>query len=935
MKKRILALALAGTTAFSVFGAAVTADAASSHVVFGNDPYTSYQAASVNYAKTDNYTAYNPYTQKTVELTKGQYEALTYATWDALWQADLSSRTEFTKAQNELGYTVLTTETVYKHSLTYAGTELPYKVFYSTVATPVSSEDKVSAGMTVEQYKAEVGTTYGYINSNDVYNNRGLVYSYEEIEKNVQDQMKKNNFEKIKENFKKNDNGTVTVNPQYRYQYNYAYGDGELVVTELSRKGEVVENGNVYAYDYFSSDNGILQFGEAWDDAAFRKTADYKALQSTGNASNLIDVLTKIDTKATNGVLDQADAITGMGGYYDARVSVIQEYEDFLVELGLKEYTWGGKLENTEVSPKEFLAMYSYKYNNVDEYNFEGLVTDLYRTLNTYSNTSSSNLVYLMQQYDKYVNGSYIDETEIGESEWANLLMECLNSVTEDDFTTSSAYTTFKRTADRAITEYEYASTPAQQTKAIAGLYGAVVNNAYGRASGSDKAELAASLDGLFFNNRNIPTVYLPEREYNSNNADLTLYTYGGVRLETATSEKVVTSVKAIYPLYPAADYYEKNRKGAEYTGITGAVADNVTAEYEWFANVYQLAASIYNRNANSSYQGMIDTVNAALNEAVDELAVTTTPAGSTSLRLEEAVDKYEGKIETDYAAKYFNAYTDATEFAAAVEGNNQTKYAVEIMETTGAALSYQGTQNTVTKGMISDLKSAIKNGEAALKALKEDEDKYNAAQVNALTKAIANAQSIVDDYNGTKYTKVNYVPTNTAGDKDNFVISDVNSAIEAIDAAINYSEIVMGWSKNEAGKWQYGTEEGYLSNGWNKIGKTWFYFKEDGTAMQSDWLQENGNWYWFNSNCGAATGWAKVDGEWYFFKGNNAMKTGWEKVDGNWYYMASSGKMVTGWCEIGGKWYYFSKESNSLGQMLYSTTVDGYKLDANGVWVK
>ena len=35
------------------------------------------------------------------------------------------------------------------------------------------------------------------------------------------------------------------------------------------------------------------------------------------------------------------------------------------------------------------------------------------------------------------------------------------------------------------------------------------------------------------------------------------------------------------------------------------------------------------------------------------------------------------------------------------------------------------------------------------------------------------------------------------------------------------------------------------------------------------------------------------------------------------------------------GKWYYFSKESNSLGQMLANTTVDGYKLDANGVWNK
>ena len=64
-------------------------------------------------------------------------------------------------------------------------------------------------------------------------------------------------------------------------------------------------------------------------------------------------------------------------------------------------------------------------------------------------------------------------------------------------------------------------------------------------------------------------------------------------------------------------------------------------------------------------------------------------------------------------------------------------------------------------------------------------------------------------------------------------------------------------------------------------------------------------------------------------------MATGWVKVDGSWYYLAPSGKMVTGWAEVGGKWYYFSKETNALGQMLANTTVDGYKLGADGAWVK
>ena len=64
-------------------------------------------------------------------------------------------------------------------------------------------------------------------------------------------------------------------------------------------------------------------------------------------------------------------------------------------------------------------------------------------------------------------------------------------------------------------------------------------------------------------------------------------------------------------------------------------------------------------------------------------------------------------------------------------------------------------------------------------------------------------------------------------------------------------------------------------------------------------------------------------------------MKTGWQKVDGNWYYLAASGKMATGWVQVGGKWYYMSKESNSLGQMLANTTVEGYKLGADGAMIE
>lgn len=46
---------------------------------------------------------------------------------------------------------------------------------------------------------------------------------------------------------------------------------------------------------------------------------------------------------------------------------------------------------------------------------------------------------------------------------------------------------------------------------------------------------------------------------------------------------------------------------------------------------------------------------------------------------------------------------------------------------------------------------------------------------------------------------------------------------------------------------------------------------------------------------------------------------------------------MMTGWNQIDGKWYYFSMEEGSENGMLLknTTTPDGYKVDADGVWIQ
>lgn len=60
-------------------------------------------------------------------------------------------------------------------------------------------------------------------------------------------------------------------------------------------------------------------------------------------------------------------------------------------------------------------------------------------------------------------------------------------------------------------------------------------------------------------------------------------------------------------------------------------------------------------------------------------------------------------------------------------------------------------------------------------------------------------------------------------------------------------------------------------------------------------------------------------------------MQTGWLNDNGTWYYLQASGAMKTGWLNDNGTWYFL----NASGKMLSNTVVDGYKLGANGAWIR
>ena len=74
---------------------------------------------------------------------------------------------------------------------------------------------------------------------------------------------------------------------------------------------------------------------------------------------------------------------------------------------------------------------------------------------------------------------------------------------------------------------------------------------------------------------------------------------------------------------------------------------------------------------------------------------------------------------------------------------------------------------------------------------------------------------------------------------------------------------------------------------------------------------------------------WKKRGSKRYCYK-NGKKLTGFQQVNGNYYYFGSKGAMCTGWQFVGNHYRYFAGKS---GKMRVNTTVQGRKIDKNGIW--
>lgn len=163
----------------------------------------------------------------------------------------------------------------------------------------------------------------------------------------------------------------------------------------------------------------------------------------------------------------------------------------------------------------------------------------------------------------------------------------------------------------------------------------------------------------------------------------------------------------------------------------------------------------------------------------------------------------------------------------------------------------------------------------------------------------------------GTSETNKKETVTNTEDKKEETTAEEKKENAVGTE---NNSNVKPSQWVNVNGQWQYNDVSG------NPLKNTWFYDNSNGKTY---YLQADGN---------MATGWIIYNGYWYYLDQSGAKQTGWQHLGSYWYYLDSEGKMQTGWLhDSDGKWYYLYDS----GAMAYSTTIDGYKLGADGAWIK
>lgn len=121
----------------------------------------------------------------------------------------------------------------------------------------------------------------------------------------------------------------------------------------------------------------------------------------------------------------------------------------------------------------------------------------------------------------------------------------------------------------------------------------------------------------------------------------------------------------------------------------------------------------------------------------------------------------------------------------------------------------------------------------------------------------------------------------------------------------VNLSQTSYGW-KQENGKWYYLETDNTRKKGFHIIDGEVYYFGSDSYRV-TGWQDLEISRYYFQSNGVMSKYLTKVGKKYYYFNAKGWLMKGFFKgKGGKRYYSNKKGVLQTGWKEIKGKWYYF-----------------------------
>ena len=198
----------------------------------------------------------------------------------------------------------------------------------------------------------------------------------------------------------------------------------------------------------------------------------------------------------------------------------------------------------------------------------------------------------------------------------------------------------------------------------------------------------------------------------------------------------------------------------------------------------------------------------------------------------------------------------------------------------------------------------------------------------------------------GSAYTKTNIydsksysVIENTGSNRNLIEISDNLSMFYYSEADnsiyANWTFPTNGWSYFQR-KWYFFNNKTMVINDWRQDpSKRWFYLGTDGAMVSNVWRQDSSKrWFYLDSDGAMITNsWKKdLSKRWFYLGSDGAMASNtWKLYNGKWYYLKANGEMATGWIFNDGAWYYLYPS----GEMALNTTIDGYRLNGSGVWIR